>query len=204
VCHSCTGLLELLTRHSNVNGGSLDRVITALDALTELLGRLVSWGLLLMMLTTCLVVVLRYVFNSGNLIFYQEVISYLHATTFLLAMGWALKHEGHVRVDIFYRRMGLRQKAWVNTFGTLFFLLPFTVFLLIISVQFVERAWITREASPDAGGIPYVYLLKTLIPAMCVLLMTQGIAELLRNAVLLCSSSSVDLKNKSGEKNPHG
>ena len=159
-----------------------------LDRLTDALGRLVSWGILLMMLTTCLVVALRYLFNSGNIILFQEVVAYLHATTFLLAAGWALKNDEHVRVDIFYRRMSTRSKAWVNALGTLFFLLPLAVFLLLSSFQFVERSWVSRESSANAGGIPYVYLLKALIPAMSILLIVQGVVELFRQGMVLCVS----------------
>lgn len=161
--------------------------IALLEGLTEFIGRAISFFLLLMMLITCTVVIMRYLFQSGNIIFVQESISYLHAATFMLGAAWTLKRGGHVRVDIFYRNMSARAKAWVDALGTLIFLIPFCVFLLWVSLDYVGRSWSNREASSDAGGIPLVYALKTLIPAFCVLLILQGVAEFLRNAVLICT-----------------
>ena len=163
---------------------------TFLSSLTEIVGRIISWLLVVMMALTCLVVVMRYLFQSGNIIFLQESVSYLHAATFMLGAGWTLKRGGHVRVDIFYRRFSNKTRAWIDSLGTLIFLLPFCVFLLWTSLEFVGRSWSIREASSDAGGIPLVYILKTFIPAMCFLLVLQGIAELLRNAILICTDDS--------------
>lgn len=164
----------------------MHRLVHFLDCVTDIIGKAISFLLLFMMLVTCLVVVLRYLFNSGEIIFLQQVVSYLHATTFLLAAGWTLKRNGHVRVDIFYRKMSARRKAWVDSLGILIFLMPFCVFLFMTSMDFVGRSWSIKETSVDAGGIPYVYLLKTLIPGMAVLLFLQGTAELLRNGLFLC------------------
>lgn len=157
-----------------------------LNSFTELIGRLVSCLLLFMMFVTCMVVAMRYFFQAGNIVFLQESVSYMHAAAFMLGAAWTLKNNGHVRVDIFYRRMNLVSRAWIDALGALLFLLPFSTFLLFASFEFVGRSWSIREASGDAGGIPYVYVLKTLIPTMCVLLILQGIAELLRNGMLIC------------------
>lgn len=183
---------------SLLGGEFLNALIKALDCLTECVGRFISFGILLMMLVTCLVVILRYVFQSGNIIVFQETTSYLHSVTFLLAAGWTLKRNGHVRVDIFYRRMSPRTQAWVDSLGILIFLLPFATFLMMTSYEFVARSWSIRESSADAGGIPYVYLLKTLIPAMCALLIIQGVAELLRNGLRICTTP--DPVNATGEE----
>lgn len=158
--------------------------------MTEIIGRGISFLLLLMMLLTCVVVSLRYVFQSGNIIFVQESVTYLHAFIFLLAAGWTLKKGGHVRVDILYRNAGRRTKAWVDAIGTLIFLLPVTVFMFWISLDYVGRSWSILEVSSDAGGVPFVYLLKSLIPATCFLLGLQGIAELIRNSIILCTDKT--------------
>lgn len=157
-----------------------------LDSLTEMVGRLVSWLLVMMMAVSCAVVAMRYLFQSGSIIFFQELVSYMHAATFMLAAAWTLKRQGHVRVDIFYRRMNPKTQAWINALGTLLFLMPFAVFVLLTSMDFVGRSWSIRETSADAGGIPLVYLLKTLIPASCLLLLVQGFVELMRNGILIC------------------
>lgn len=169
--------------------------IRVLDRFTEIVGRAVAFLLILMMVVTCAVVLMRYLFQSGNIIFLQESVSYMHAATFMLGAAWTLKQNGHVRVDIFYRRMRPVTRAWVDALGILLFLLPFSVFLLFTSFDFVGRSWSIREASGDAGGIPYVYVLKTLIPTMCVLLILQGVAELLRNGLLICTKDSAEKGN---------
>lgn len=176
----------------------MQKLVSCIDQFTELLGRVLSWLCLAMMLVTCLVVVLRYLFQAGNIIFFQELITYLHATIFLLATGWTLRRGGHVRVDVFYRQFDARKKAWIDALGTLLFLLPLCVFLFFASLDFVGLSWSIREASGDAGGIPLVYLLKTLIPAMCVVLALQAVAELIKNALFLAGITDASPQSEKG------
>ena len=163
----------------------MKQFIHYVDRLNELIGRALGWLTFAMVITTCVLVVLRYLFNAGNLVFLQELIIYLHAATFMLGAAWVLKNDGHVRVDVFYRKASARRKAWINSLGTLIFLFPLAFFLLLSSHSFVERSWQLLESSPEPGGIPAVFLLKTLIPIMAILLILQGSAELVRNAVKL-------------------
>lgn len=149
-----------------------------------------------MMLLTCVVVVMRYLFQAGNIIFLQESVVYLHAAIFLLASGWAFKQDGHVRVDVFYRGFDPIAKAWINSLGILIFLLPFCAFLFFASLDFVSLSWQIKETSSEAGGIALVYLLKSLIPAMAVILALQGVAELLRNGLFLCGLSAAPIAQK--------
>lgn len=144
------------------------------------MGRTVAWLCLLMVLLTCLIVLLRYGFGIGSIAL-QESLTYLHGTVFMLGAVVAVKRGGHVRVDIFYRRFAARTQALVDLFGTLLFLLPFSVFLLFWCWDYVLASWQLREGSADAGGLAYVYLLKSLIPLTAVLLFLQGLAELARN-----------------------
>lgn len=137
-----------------------------------------------MVVVTFYIVLTRYVFNSGS-IAVQESIIYLNALLFLLTAGYTLKHDGHVRVDIFYGPASPRYKAWANLLGGLLLLLPVAVFILWASWDYVAAAWRIRETSPEAGGIPYVYLLKSLIVVMAVLVILQGVAEILRNLLFL-------------------
>ncbi|VAW75393.1 TRAP dicarboxylate transporter, DctQ subunit, unknown substrate 6 [hydrothermal vent metagenome] len=131
------------------------------------------------MLVTFLVVVFRYLFDSGSIAM-QESALYLHASLFMLGAAWTLKIDGHVRVDVLYRHFSTRGKAAADLFGTLIFLLPTCGFLLWVSLDYVAAAWRVHEASPEAGGLPFVYLLKTLIPVTAGLLIVQGISQLLR------------------------
>lgn len=159
-------------------------VLKAIDAATEITGRILAWLTLVMMLVLCLVVFLRYGFGTGSVAL-QETVTYLHGTIFMLGAAFTLKHDGHVRVDIFYRRFGPRAQAWVNSLGGILFLLPLCCYFFIISWDFVEQSWLIREVSSEPGGIPAVFLLKTLIPLMAVNLGLQAVAEILRSAQVL-------------------
>jgi TRAP-type mannitol/chloroaromatic compound transport system permease small subunit len=154
------------------------------DGFSELVGKAASWCSILMVVVTFYIVITRYVFNTGS-IAVQESIIYLNALLFLLTAGYTLKHDGHVRVDIFYGPASPRYKAWVNFLGSLFLLLPVSIFILWVSWDYVVSAWRIRESSPEAGGIPYVYLLKSLIAVMAALIILQGITEMLRNLLFL-------------------
>lgn len=150
-----------------------------LDRISTGLGRATAWLGLALVLVTFMVVVLRYLLDSGSIAM-QESALYLHATLFMLGAAWTLKMDGHVRVDVLYRHFSARGKALADLFGTLVFLLPTCLFLLWISLDYVEAAWRVHEGSPEAGGLPFVYLLKTLIPVTALLLILQGLSQLLR------------------------
>ena len=162
----------------------MERGYRAIDAVNEWTGRTVSWLTLFMVLVTFLVVVLRYAFNMGWIAM-QESIIYMHAVVFLLGGAYTLKHDGHVRVDIFYRTMPVRRQAVVNLLGTLLLLMPTFGFILWVSWNYVAESWIVLEASREAGGIAGVYLLKSVILVMAVAMLLQGVAEVLRNLLIL-------------------
>jgi len=137
------------------------------------IGRAVSWLTLVMVVLTFAIVVLRYGLNQGW-IWLQESVTYLHAMVFMMAAAWAFQADEHVRVDIFYRDRSPHDKAWVNLLGTLIFLLPFSIFLLIIAWDYVAASWSAMESSREAGGLPLVYLLKSLILVLPALLLIQS------------------------------
>lgn len=155
-----------------------------IDAFTERSGQLLAWLALGMALMTTLVVVLRYGFNIGS-IAAQESVTYMHGSLFLLGAAYALKSGAHVRVDIFYRGFSGRTKAWVNSVGGIVFLLPLCIFILMSSWDYAGESWSMFETSAEPGGIPAVFLLKSLVPLMAITLALQGIAEILRNALIL-------------------
>jgi TRAP-type mannitol/chloroaromatic compound transport system permease small subunit len=139
-----------------------------------------------MMVLTCIVVTARYVFNIGA-IPVQESVVYLHGSVFMLGIAYTLQQSGHVRVDILYQNYSPRVKALANLFGTLVFLMPLAIFIFWTSLDYVAFSWSLKESSPEPGGLPFIYLLKTLIPIMAFLLLLQGIAELLRNFVIVAA-----------------
>lgn len=160
------------------------RAIRALESFSELTGQLVSWLTLAMVLVTFTVVVLRYVFAIGWVAM-QESIAYMHGMVFMLGAAYTLHHDGHVRVDIAYRHLGPRGRALVDLVGTLLLLLPTAGFILWIGWAYVAESWRVLEGSREAGGLPGVFVLKTLVLVMPALLILQGLAWVLRAALTL-------------------
>jgi TRAP-type mannitol/chloroaromatic compound transport system permease small subunit len=154
-----------------------------LDALNEWVGRTVSWLSLFMVLVTVVVVVLRR-FGIGWIAM-QESVTYMHAVLFLAGAAYTLKHQGHVRVDIFYRRFSPRGQAWVDLLGGLLLLLPVCLFIFYMSWEYVAQSWELMEGSREAGGLDGVYLLKSAILLMAGLLVLQGLSSVLRCGLLL-------------------
>lgn len=140
-----------------------------------------------MMSLYCLVVILRYVFNIG-IVALQESVVYLHGSVFMLGIAYTLKEQAHVRVDIVYSRLSNKRKALVDMTGTLIFLLPFASFIFWTSLDYVSFSWSMLETSSEPGGLPGVFLLKTLIPVLAALLFLQGISELIKNWFIFSSS----------------
>lgn len=153
--------------------------IQRLEHFSEQTGRVIAWLTLLMVLVTFTVVVLRYLFDMGWIAL-QESVTYMHAFVFMFGAAYTLKHEGHVRVDIFYRNMTPRRQALVDFLGSLLLLFPVCLFITVSSWDYVMTAWSLREGSQEAGGLPLVYLLKTSMLVMPLLILFQGLAQLLR------------------------
>ncbi len=164
--------------------GRLLRLAGWLDLANAWVGRVIAWLALSMVLVTFLVVVLRYGFDLGSIAL-QESVTYMHAMLFMLGAAYTLQRDGHVRVDIFYQGFSRRGRAWVNLLGTLMLLVPVCLFILASSWGYVAESWAVHEGSREAGGLPYVYWLKTLMLLMPLLLLLQGIVWVLRNGLLL-------------------
>lgn len=154
-----------------------------LDRCNAFLGKTAAWLTLFMVLVTFIVVIMRYVFDAG-LIWLQESVVWMHAFVFMMGAAYTLQAEEHVRVDIFYREMTPKRKAWVDLMGVLVFLMPLCVFLVWSGYDFVSASWRIREASRESGGLPYpmIPLLKTLLVLMPIFVGLQGLS-LLANCV---------------------
>jgi len=171
------------------------RLAECIERFSELTGRLISWLVLSMVLIIGYDVAMRYLFQNGSVAL-QELEWHLFALVFLLGAAYTLKHDDHVRVDIFYRSrfMGARRRACIDLLGSLLFLLPFCLLVISASLPFVENSFSMSESSPDPGGLPARWLLKAAIPFGFSLLLIQGVALAIRSvAVLLCPA------NKNGD-----
>lgn len=154
------------------------RLGAGISALNEFIGRSIAWLTLALVLLVFGLVGARYVFSIGS-IAAQELALWLHSLVFLLGAAFTLKRDAHVRVDLVQQRLSMRGRALADLVGTLLFLLPFCVFLVWVSLDYVAMAWSPREGSREPGGLPGVYLLKALIPIAATLLGLQGIAQVI-------------------------
>jgi len=165
------------------------RLTGFIDGLNERLGRVVSWLALLMVLIQFIVVIQRYVFGIGS-IWMQESIVYMHGMLFMLAAGYTLLHNGHVRVDVFYREAPPRRKALTDLFGALFFLLPMCAAIIWLAWPYVSNSWAIFEGSKETSGIHGVFLLKSVIIAFAVLVALQGISLAIHSLRILAGEEA--------------
>jgi len=173
----------------------LNKSLTKIEAFIDWSGRTISWLNVFLVLVTFGVVVMRYVFDSGSIAI-QETTTYLHASIFLIGMAYTLQQDAHVRVDIFYSTFSKENKAWVDLFGALFLLLPFMLFISWVSWSYIIDSWSVFESSREAGGLPGVFLLKSLILVMTLLLSLQALTQVARNIGIILGTDHNSGSNK--------
>ena len=159
-----------------------DRTDNLLDQLSSITGKAAAWLTLFMVAVTFVVVIMRYVFDAG-LIWVQESVVWMHAVVFMLGAAYTLQADEHVRVDIFYRTMSERRRAWVDLVGVIVFLLPLCAFLAWASFDFVTQSWSIGESSRESGGLPYPFvpLLKSVLLLMPLAVSLQGLSMIARS-----------------------
>lgn len=188
--------IVITATHKNHNNrhfmsATIKQIINIVENISEKLGRFISWSVLLLVLIIVYDVFMRYAFKIGSVTL-QELEWHLFALLFLLGAAYTFKHDGHVRVDVLYRsqRFSERHRAWVDLLGSLFFLLPFCLVIIVSSLSFVSASFQILEGSPDPGGLPLRFLLKAAIPLSFGLLLLQGVALLLRRVDFLFLSGN--------------
>jgi len=164
------------------------RVADWIDRLNETLGRWVAWLTLVMVIIASYNAIMSKLakriqvnLTSNALL---ELQWYLFSLVFLIGAAYTLKHNDHVRVDILYDRLGKTFRAGINLAGNLIFLIPFSIFVICTSGEFVRNSWAVLEQSADPGGLPR-YPIKTLIPIAFILLILQGLANTVREIKFL-------------------
>lgn len=162
----------------------LKRLCHWIDTLNEWVGRGVAWATFLVVALVFVDVVMRYVLKT-SFVWVQEMEWHLFAFIFLMGAGNTLLKEGHVRVDIFYQRMGPHGRAWVNLFGVIFLLIPGCYLIIATSAKFTYTSWTIMEGSPDPGGIPYRFFIKACIPVGFVLVLLQGLSLGMKSTLVL-------------------
>ncbi|VAW96046.1 TRAP dicarboxylate transporter, DctQ subunit, unknown substrate 6 [hydrothermal vent metagenome] len=146
-----------------------------IDKTIDMLGNGIAWMTLAMVVVMAVVVILRFAFDIGW-VWLQESVNYLHAYIFMLGAAYTLRHDGHVRVDVFYRQMSTKRKALVDLLGTLFLLIPVSGFIFYASWAPTIEAWTALEGSQRTGGLDFAYILKSSMLLMPALLILQGLA----------------------------
>ena len=158
----------------------------AIDKISISSGKSISWLTIFMVITTLAIVVLRYVFGWG-FIWLQEILVWMHAAVFMLGAAYTLQQEEHVRVDIFYRDLDTKKRAWINIFGVTLFLLPLCFMFFLEAWNYVTSSWLLKEISRNTGGLPYpaIPVLKSMLLLMPLGLMIQGISLFLKSLIAI-------------------
>lgn len=161
-----------------------------LDGINDTLGRTVAWFTLLMVLIQFILVLMRYVFSAADFagissLWWQEAVVYMHGTLIMAAAGYTFLHNGHVRVDIFYREMSPRGQDWVDLLGSIFFLLPLCAVIVWSAWPNVALSWANLEGSTESSGIPYKYVLKSTVLLLAVVLVIQAISTAIKAGLRL-------------------
>lgn len=158
--------------------------MTKVDKLNKAIGKAVSWLTLALVLVIVVDVVLRYTLNITSAASF-ELEWHLFAAIFMLGAAYTLQEDKHVRVDVFYDRFSDRKKAWVNLIGGLTLLLPFCIVAFVESLSFVKSSYMLAETSPQPGGLPARWIIKSTIPMGFLLLGLQGISSITKSIITI-------------------
>jgi len=163
--------------------GALLLLSRLIDGLNELIGRLVYWLILFAVIISAGNASIRYIFHTSSNA-WLEVQWYLFSAVFLLAAGYTLLRNEHIRIDVVVGRMSERALTWIDIIGTLLFLLPMTIIIMWLSWPMFMNSFVHNEMSSDAGGL-IRWPVKLLVPLGFALLSLQGISELIKRVAFL-------------------
>ncbi|XOV92843.1 MAG: TRAP transporter small permease subunit [Bacteroidota bacterium] len=158
----------------------MEKLIFLLETTVAKIGKAASWLTIFIVIIIVADVFMRYAFSITSSASF-EIEWHLFGALFLLAAGWAFQEDKHVRVDVFYQKFSKKKKAWINLLGTVILLMPFCFVIFMESLQFTITSYNIGEVSPDPGGLPARFIIKSMIPAGILLLGLQGIAVILRS-----------------------
>ncbi len=151
----------------------------ALESINTIAARLGAGVLAFLVLLVVYDAMMRYLFQNGSTAL-QELEWHLFDVVILLGIGYAMQRDHHVRVDIFFEHFSDRTKAWVDIVGIVLFVIPFSLLIMTIGFEFVMQSFEQLEASSDPGGLPYRFIVKSLMPLSFALLLVQALSELLK------------------------
>lgn len=147
-----------------------------LESLITWIGYIAGVALALLVLLVVYDALNRYLFQSGSIAL-QELEWHLFDVVIMLGIAYTLQRASHVRVDIFYDGYTPKTRHIINVIGALFFILPFSLLIIYVGFDFVLMSFEQMEASSDPGGLPYRFIVKSLMPLAFVLLIVQSLNE---------------------------
>ncbi|MDZ7818681.1 MAG: TRAP transporter small permease subunit [Aliarcobacter sp.] len=168
------------------------------DKFADAIGYVTAFVMVLMILNVTYDVVMRYFFNTGSIAM-QEMEWHLFSVIILLGISYTLKEDGHVRVDLIYDRLTNKKKAKINMVGVVLFILPVALLIGIESVPYVIESFASNEQSGDPGGLPYRWIVKSLIPLSFFLLIITAIGFFIKNLNVYKGLHELDEYNLKGE-----
>lgn len=163
-------------------GNEMKKIAEIINNFNAFFGKAISWLSFILVLIVTGDVVSRYIFNASS-VAVQELEWHIFAALFLLGATYTLRVDDHVRVDVMYSLLNNRKKAWINLIGTIVFLIPFCLLVIYTSYRFVYNSWLFGEISPDPGGLPARYIIKSVLPLSFLLLLIQGISMFLTSLI---------------------
>jgi TRAP-type mannitol/chloroaromatic compound transport system permease small subunit len=159
---------------------SLNKLESIINRFSDTLGKISATLLILLLINVFYDVIMRYLFNDVS-IGMQELEWHLYAAIFMLGIPYTLYKEGHVRVDIIFESLSLRKQAWIDLLGTIFLLIPFSVLVTTYGIDFAMESYSLGETSGDPGGLPYRWLIKSLIPFAFISIAISGVGLALKS-----------------------
>ncbi|MBZ2169166.1 TRAP transporter small permease subunit [Marinobacter sp. F4216] len=168
-----------------------------LGRLSTFCGWIACIAMILMTANVFYDVVARYLFNSVS-IGMQEMEWHLYSVVFLLGIPYALRADGHVRVDVFYARWGNKAKAWVNLIGAVIFVLPFAYLIGTYGYEFALDSYKMGESSGDPGGLPHRFIIKAVIPFSAFFIATAGLGMITLALRVMSGEKSYEVEHSAG------
>ena len=164
----------------------IGKFIRLINGVNEWIGKAVSWLTLALVLLVCADVCRRYFFNQTDA-WVMELQWHFFALIFLFGAGYTLKHDKHVRVDLFYDRFSNREKSLVNLVGGIVLLIPFCIMIIYVSYAYMMQSYLISESSADPGGLAYRFLIKGSISIGILFLLLQAISMVAQSWLTLTS-----------------
>ena len=176
-------MLAPASRHEGATLNALLALSRAIDAVTERVGRIVYWLVLVVVLISAANATVRKAFDySSNA--YLEVQWYLFSVIFLFGAGYTLLRNEHVRIDIIQGRLSPRAQNWIDVFGIVFFLMPMSIVIMWLSWPLFIDSLHRHEVSTNAGGL-IIWPARLMVPIGFALLIMQAVSELIKRIAFL-------------------